>query len=336
MYMEANFVEEILKCSYCRSKFTNVVKLVPECGSSICATCHDKLRGQLKIGSSGYHCQECNESHVMPAAGLSDNKALVKLIMLKNEPKTDKLDMFKKFQEEIKAKIEKLRSMDADLEVGNYCDMLVKQVMAEIDAAFNHLNKLGNGFLEKINEYRSSLLEPKTPSAKRFKSSCENAANSEIDNEESDGDQEEEDAKEELDRLQSEIEEYGKTLALVGSGMSQNHSIGLLETRIKRYQSRYERLETEMRDEIFHGRFMKFKPNPAFCSPGNLLGELVIEDPAQSENQVVEKREPETDPMEPEHKVNGEYDLVVKQETRDSRGKEAMKGKFTTWLDIPL
>ena len=68
-------IDEELKCSLCHEKFTDVVKLLPGCGESICGRCYEELRGAREL-----ECRVCRQVHTMPAGGLVDCKGLARML----------------------------------------------------------------------------------------------------------------------------------------------------------------------------------------------------------------------------------------------------------------
>ena len=58
-------VEEMMKCSFCKQRFINLIKQVPECAESICGECYEEVKN-MASDSGEYKCKVCQEVHLMP------------------------------------------------------------------------------------------------------------------------------------------------------------------------------------------------------------------------------------------------------------------------------
>ena len=80
MFYEKETIDRLLYCSFCGVRFSDVVKLIPECGNSICGECHDGLRDELETLPAQYTCKACGEGdHLFPTKGVPSNKSLMEL-----------------------------------------------------------------------------------------------------------------------------------------------------------------------------------------------------------------------------------------------------------------
>ena len=62
--------QQLITCPFCQTRFTDVVKFIPDCGNYICGACYGEM---IKIldESKRYKCEACKEHHVLPENGLA-------------------------------------------------------------------------------------------------------------------------------------------------------------------------------------------------------------------------------------------------------------------------
>ena len=145
MYYSSDSVEQILKCDYCKESFVEVVKLVPDCGSSICELCYDSVRDSTNALNE-FRCRACGETHEIPPNGLGDVKLLMDMLKIKQaaKPLNDKERELKLLLERVNGRIRNLRSFDGQEEINAYCDMLQIEVIEAVESACMHINKKGD------------------------------------------------------------------------------------------------------------------------------------------------------------------------------------------------
>ena len=284
MYYESNMVEDILKCSFCQVKFTKVVKLIPDCGNSICGTCYDNLRASL-TPSNTYHCVECKTEHVMLKNGLGDNKGLLRMLQLKTKEKAlnNKEKMLKGLVDGVQDKVRKLKSLDEGEEINAHCDELVKEVTEAIESATKHLNKLGNELLEQINRFRNEALNARKDSAssnqthKRFKKADETPTRPT---------RAPSPKNHELDELSAEIETFAKEWNEFFTQITKTASEEEMEKaqcQVRDFEVKIKELESQLRGDLFNKQMLRFRLNSMFYQTNDHLGELVV-DYANHEN----------------------------------------------------
>ena len=82
MLYEEKEIIELIKCPYCKNKYTD--PRIVECSSSFCMPCIDLLK---KKGQNGFKCPECDDFHEMPQKGYIKNSNLAKLCNKQTELK---------------------------------------------------------------------------------------------------------------------------------------------------------------------------------------------------------------------------------------------------------
>lgn len=263
MYSASDF-EDLLSCCYCKTRFTDSVKLIPECGNSICQPCHEGLKDKLNgpSGSRQYVCAECGDEHELPADGLGDNKALLKMLVLPVAvmPPNPKEKLLNSKVRELQIKILQLKDFDVEEQVGIYCEELNRQVLLAIDDAFNHLNRLGNKMLSQISDYQASFAEAKANKsrpAKRIKT-------------------EETAVHQDLDRFLAELKQLQQRGSSGGEPHDNDGDIDSTLDQIEELQAQIDQIQAKLRDEILKDNLMVFEPKSHLTRAEDLLGKLVI------------------------------------------------------------
>ena len=176
MFYEYNDVDDQLKCSYCATKFIDTVKLVPDCGSSICEECYREIREQVD-DSSYFECRSCHgDRHLMPKNGLPDNKIAMNLLRMRpnEKPMSEKAKNLKASISELQAKIGRLRSFDPGREIHSYCDQLEREVTEAAENVIRLVDEQKMNYLKKIDLYRSELLNTSSKKVTGLKSDLAN------------------------------------------------------------------------------------------------------------------------------------------------------------------
>ena len=160
MFYDHKEIDQGLKCSFCGAKFSDVVKLIPQCGNSICGDCYEALTEEL-ADSRQFSCKACDhEAHKMAEEGLPNNKAVLQLLQVRPLEKglNDKTKRLKSSISDLQQRVELLKSVDADAEINTYCDILESEVTLSLASAIKHLRTLSDDMLSEISSYRSGLL----------------------------------------------------------------------------------------------------------------------------------------------------------------------------------
>ena len=110
MFYEEDEINELLKCSICKIRFTDTIKNLP-CGNAICMDCMNELNFKLSVDGH-FECKCCQERHKMPKNGLQNNMPLMKL--LKKQPKeisrSEKVDSLNELITQIASANKELKS----------------------------------------------------------------------------------------------------------------------------------------------------------------------------------------------------------------------------------
>ena len=158
MFYEKEKIDRLLFCSFCEHRFSDVVKLIPECGNSICGECEDQLRDELENLPAKYTCKACGEGkmHLFLANGLPNNNVLME--MVKTTPSERSLsEQAKKLRElvgRVDEEIKRLHSFDPDQCIREHFDQLEDQVNESADSAVKHINEIRSDLLREIQEHR--------------------------------------------------------------------------------------------------------------------------------------------------------------------------------------
>ena len=173
MYYKPEEIDESLKCSICHLQFVDVVKLLPDCGESICGDCFDALKSEVNE-SGEFMCQVCQETHLMPKKGLADNKSVLKMLKSTKmeKPLSEQATTLKSALKSIESQIEAIRAFNGADHVNHHCDQLEIQVQDAIESAAKRLSQVEEDLLKQINEYRQRCLDS-MPTVSNSQNHCE-------------------------------------------------------------------------------------------------------------------------------------------------------------------
>ena len=168
-YYTKREIDDILKCSFCKIKFVEVVKLIPDCGNSICGYCYDE--GTTLVNSqTKFKCKICDEEHSIPNKGFPDNKILLNLLQneAKERPLTNQAKALKSSVEALNEKMTKLELFDQSIEINSHCEQLEIDVYTAAESAIQFIRKLEKTLMNEIDQYRSNLLGSKFVNTKKY------------------------------------------------------------------------------------------------------------------------------------------------------------------------
>ena len=159
MYYNSEEIDEDLKCSVCKEEDIDVVKLIPDCGESVCDDCYEELKDSVDEADH-YKCLACKDEHTMPKKGLPEIKSLKRMIKRRRLEKSlsDEAKMLKSIIASFPDQIQAVKDFDERELINHHCDQLEIQVSEEIDSVMRRLNELKESALERIDEYRSVCL----------------------------------------------------------------------------------------------------------------------------------------------------------------------------------
>ena len=280
MFYPSNTVESLFRCEYCKQRFTDVVKLINECGNSICGKCYDDLRDTMKQ-TDQYRCKACNQTHIMPKCGLGDVKTIMKMLNLKPEVKalSDEALELKKLIEETQNRIERLKNYDERTEINQYCDLLQNEVKNAIENCTKILNKLEETYNKEIEIYREKLLSQKVDKkpAKRFKANSANLGNEQLVISNSSaaliGNKELEDLSIELGEFSAKWFDY---FAHINKAAS-TREIERAQEQAKDYSTRAKQIEVKKITAALSGNYLRFREDGILKRNTNIIGRLVYE-----------------------------------------------------------
>ena len=279
MYYEADTIDDIFKCAFCLAKFTGLVKLLPECGNSICGECYDALVDGLQE-SRKFVCQSCNEVHVMPENGLFSNKVIMKMLQAKpkEKPLSASAKTLRILINEVQEKIDTLQSKSKDEpgQINEYCDSLELEVKISIESAIKHLGRVQDGMLNEISKYRNRLLESTRPSTNSALATDATSRSQAMMN-----------VKKELELLVAKFDGFSQNWRDYFSVMSKQageDEIGSAQAQAKELSLKADMVRSKLSIQLFQGQYLKFKENEAFFSSKSLIGSLAFEPWADKAN----------------------------------------------------
>ena len=161
MFYEPEKIEPALCCSLCHRRFSGVVKLIPECGNSICADCHEDLREELEKLPAQYTCKVCDEGdHLFPAKGLPNNKSLMNLANTapSERPLSEQAKKLREAVERVDEEIKRLGSFDPEQYIFEHFGTLEVEVSEAAESAVKHINDIESELLGQIKERRQECL----------------------------------------------------------------------------------------------------------------------------------------------------------------------------------
>ena len=156
-------VDKTMKCSsvLCKRDFVDVIKLMPECGLSICGRCYERIDEDIDSQSKQYKCKACGKIHLMPENGLPDNKGLLGILNEKNfeKPLSDQAKSLKAQVELIQSRLQDLNTFDGIEYINNNCSSLELEITVAAESARKHIDKMEESLLKKINDYCQECLD---------------------------------------------------------------------------------------------------------------------------------------------------------------------------------
>ena len=277
-YYSSNAVDDLLKCAYCQEKFVFAVKLIPDCGNSICGKCYEDLK-ERTLKSKEYQCKACKGKwHKMPENGLAEIQILSKMLQLKPETKalSEQAVVLKELMNQTQSQLSKLTEINVLKEVNDHCDRLLEAVKKSIETKLSQLKMAGEEQIKEIEDYRAQLIssigqnDSDRPS-KRLKISS---------NDGSVGCYVQKTAEEELGDLSidfglfnQEWEEYFTKISKVVSEADLERA----QAYVKGYEPKIHELEWRLKREAMRGNFREWHDNDSFVFQRYQLGELVHE-----------------------------------------------------------
>ena len=272
MFYESCAVESILKCSFCDLRFIDEIKIIPECGNSICGDCFEDLKTKFERKSQ-FDCRACDERHVVSISSVGDNKSLLKMLQLRPKERglTDRAKLLKSFLLVVQEQVDELKQVNKQDEVNAYCDSLEMEVMETLESSIKHLSDIGASLLSEIKDYRSQLLNARPTG--QYESSTESP--------EPEDSLEEPGTDQELEKLSAEIKQFSQEwtnkIELISESFG-DQEIQKADFKARDLYFKARLLKTNLRREMFDGRFLRFKENDKFFQSKEYVGRMVCDD----------------------------------------------------------
>ena len=253
---------QAVTCPFCRTKFSDVVKLIPDCGSFICGACYDELVKSLE-DSKRFKCQVCDDDHVLPKNGLSNCTMLLDLVRNPIEkPLNEQAKKLKLLTENVRDEMARLDSFDPRDHIEQHCVQLEHDVSQAAESAVKHIHKIETGLYTQIKEYRQKCLDSLLAQSSTGQPRATLSGNTKLD----------------LDALTKEMQDfatkwddYFKRLNALASDIE----LEAAAEQTTAFQARIRNLEQEMRDSVLGAKFLQFNPKASFYSANDHLGELL-------------------------------------------------------------
>ena len=155
MFYEKEKIDRLLCCSFCVHQFSDVVKLIPECGNSICGECEDQLRDELENLPAKYTCKACGEEgHLFPKKGFVNNKSLMNLIKTapSERPLSKEAKKVRELAERVDEEMKRLESFDPEQYIREHFEQLESEVNEAAESAVKHINEIQRDEREERDE----------------------------------------------------------------------------------------------------------------------------------------------------------------------------------------
>ena len=157
MFYDEKEIIDLLKCSQCHEKYTDVVKNLP-CGNSICSKCET----EFKNAPDGGACKQCNSTHKL-VDELPNCLPLMKLLSKKPSEiyRGRDVESLKRYLSELKGSNQefKIELSDAKTKVTHFCNRLREDVNKSAQKATDHINETKGRLLIQIEDYEKGLMD---------------------------------------------------------------------------------------------------------------------------------------------------------------------------------
>ena len=251
-----------LTCPFCQTKFSDVVKLIPDCGSFICGTCYDVLAERLGQ-SKEYNCTACDQQHVLPENGMANCKQLVGLLRNPVEkPLSEQARKLKLLVKNIEEELASLNVFDPRDYIEQHCAQLRESVSQAAESAIKHIHELESDLFNQIEAYRQRRLDSLTTqssksgqlqvSFNKTRMKCEVFTK-------------------EISKFIATWNDYFKRLNASASDNEVEAAIN--QTGI--FQARIRTLDEETKNSALNDSLLHFNPEKSLYSSRDHLGELV-------------------------------------------------------------
>ena len=254
----------VTTCPFCQTKFSGVVKLIPECGEFICGICHDHLKdGESKE----YNCKACDQVHVLPENGLPDCKRFADLLRHPvQKPLSKQAKKLKNLIEDVQEEMANLEAFDPKDHIEDHCVQLELEVSQAAESAVERIHKIEQDLLNQIRAYRQQCLNglaaqqpPEASSEKVPEGPFIQRTNMN------------------LSALKSQILHFSARWNDYFNKLNSFRSDNNLESAIRQiglFQDRMRILEQEMKNRALGESLLQFNPNTSFQYDQDNFGQL--------------------------------------------------------------
>ena len=252
-------------CPFCQTKFSDVVKVIPECGKCICGTCYSELRRSLD-DSKDYKCLACDEIHVLPENDLCNCTQLVGLLQHPIEnPLSEQAKKLKLLQQNVQEELARLEGFDPMDCIEQHCLQLELEVRQAAESAIKHINKTETDLLTRIQVFQQRCVDALTTQSKKSSAKLEELGSMATE------------PPEDLVGLSSEIGNFSSKWSGYFKRLNALASESEVEPAIKQtgvFRSHMRMLEQRIRSQALCGSMMQFNPNASFYLSRDHVGEL--------------------------------------------------------------
>ena len=285
MFYEKEKIDRLLFCSFCEQKFSDVVKLIPECGNSICGECHDGLREKLETMPAQYTCKACgDDGHLLAAKGLPNSKSLMELVRTapSERPLSDHAKKLRELVERVDQEMKRLGSFNPEHVIREHFEQLEGQVNAAVDAAVKHIKEIRSDLLGQIKEHHQECLdsmrtkslvkqedteEPPAKKIARLSTQLHATADPPIK------------LPQEIAQLSKKTSEFvikWRSYFQRAGSYASDQEIGTAFDQAQAFLVKIEKFEEASNLEATNGKTIKFEANNLFLQTRDLLGKLTL------------------------------------------------------------
>ena len=254
-------------CPFCQTQFSDVVKVIPECGKCICGTCYSELRQSLD-DSKDYKCLACNETHVLPEIDLWNCTQLVALLRHPIEkPLSEQARKLKLLMESVQEELAVLKGFDPRDHIEQHCLQLELEIRQAAESAIKHIKETEAELIKRAQISRQRCVDALTNQPDESSAKLDELVSMATEQPQKD-----------LVELSTEIDEFSSKWSDYFKRFNALASESEIEAAIDQtgvFQSHMTTLDQRIRNQALCESMMQFSPNATFYSSKDHLGELL-------------------------------------------------------------